>query len=162
MQNRGMTRGNSNSLYFVILVIIESRKNISRKVPKKRNAKRRRRLGGDKLLYYAGLHAKIYYFSKMPRRSKKRFCMFKSSFREAPSKKNRLYLWAMPSPGKGGGAHMQLTYCKPSILLGGDRSIQEGAGGPMVRAVSCFIFVQIQTVCKWLTHHLLKPVQQTY
>ena len=26
MQNRGMTRGNSNSLYFVILVRIESRK----------------------------------------------------------------------------------------------------------------------------------------
>ena len=105
MQNRGMTRGNSNSLYFVILVIIESRKNISRKVPKKRNAKRRRRLGGDKLLYYAGLHAKIYYFSKMPRRSKKRFCMFKSSFREAPSKKIDCTCGQCPVQGRGGGTH---------------------------------------------------------
>ena len=66
MQNRGMTRGNSNSLYFVILVIIESRKNISRKVPKKRNAKRRRRLGGDKLYIMRACMRKYIIFPKCP------------------------------------------------------------------------------------------------
>ena len=54
------------------------------------------------------------FFQNAPK-IEKAFLYVQVELQGSPFEKNRLYLWAMPSPGKRGGAHMQLTYCKPSF-----------------------------------------------